>query len=238
MSKCVYELGIGTVLDYYNLIGVDQEDIHLGFIETSGQYLEDFLLGTSHNYLPNTSMQIESLLRNFYLQMCESFGYDEHSLKMKEQYFKASRLLMALMMELNVIPEESQEFALGFLRTNSLLYLALHGILSLPIENVIELGKLLSGCASEEDYLSVKNYLFSVKAVALFPVLLALKGKYKESYEKDYEMFNKDTAQIDIEKLSQMIGCNTGDLVDISIFDAPAMRPSFRLCLKMSSDQK
>lgn len=231
-TRSYYQVGIPSILEYYNIIGVDKDDIDWKSVVTEAPYLEEILCGEEHSYLPHECQKISAEWRMIIARLCEDFDYSSEGEELKDLYHHAVIHLLNVATSVNVIDEISNNYVLYFGRVNTLIHYVLAAINALDIYDVIRLSNILTEKDNATRIVKVYAFIKEKKQPYLFPMLAALFGN-EES--RDFEMFDEEKCSINFDKLSNMISASTqyASLQDISAsYVYP--RPSFRLCLKLT----
>ncbi|MDE5539692.1 MAG: hypothetical protein K2J20_04325, partial [Bacilli bacterium] len=114
-----YGLSKPTLTIYYNIVGVNLKDINLDAVPTETRYLEEispFING--YDYLPQSSLVVDNEMQIFLERMCSEFGYDDYSLKLKEDYFNSVIGILHTVTSLNIINEAKFNYEVYFERLN------------------------------------------------------------------------------------------------------------------------
>lgn len=83
-----YVVSRSLLEQYYNIVGVDFEDIDFESVAKEERYLERFS-PRNYVYIPNSSAPIDEQMLVFIDRMCTYFGYSEEDEQLKDKYYKA-----------------------------------------------------------------------------------------------------------------------------------------------------
>lgn len=231
-TRMYYQIGVPSILEYYNIIGVDEKDIDLESLVTESPYLEEILCGGEHSYLPAECQLISGGFQKIVARICESFDYSSEEESLKEQYYCAVVHLINVATSVNVIDEDSNDYVLYFRRVNSLLNYILASINALGICDVIHLSNMLATKDGTARPSNVFAFIKERNLVSLLPLLVAL---YGDEESRDFELFNEGSFSVDFDKIGEVISASSqyASLKEVSnTFIYP--RPSYKLCLKMT----
>lgn len=231
-TRMYYKIGVPSILEYYNIIGVDEKDIDFESLVTESPYLEEILRGEEHSYLPPECQLISGGFQKIVARLCEKFDYSSESEALKEQYYCAVIHLINVATSVNVIDEDSNDYVLYFRRVNSLLNYILASINALDICDVIHLSNMLATPDGEAKPSSVFAFIKEKNLVPLLPLLLAL---YGDEESRDFEIFNEGAYSVDFDKIGEVISAsNKHAFLDKISNTQVYSRPSYKLCLKMT----
>lgn len=198
MSKhSYYKLSTPSILQYYNMFGLDLKLIDPRTIETEVRYLEDLIPDIAYQTLPKSSLAVAEQLSTFIDKICCLFGYDQESELLKSSYYSSVIGILSVLTSLNLIPEKSENYLLNFERVNRILLLVLSEINNTPFDTVINFANLLGEGKVRElrDLTKTMSYSYLLSILALNP----------SPDIPDYEMFLSETSsEIDGKKLYEL----------------------------------
>lgn len=138
-----YKLSEPAILEYYNMVGVDLKKIDFRYIETESRYLEELSpINNGHDYIPCSSIEIDSEMQTFLYKMCE-FGYSEEAQSIQNNYHQAYIGIINAATSLNLIPDDSTDYELHFKRLNTVLLTVMRELNFLDIFDVIAIFNLI-----------------------------------------------------------------------------------------------
>jgi len=219
-----YKLSLPIILEYYNVMGLDLTYIDSKNIENEVRDLSELRLDIAYEVLPSSSIKVAEGFESFLDKMCCDFGYDEESLKLKNEYYSSVIGILNAVTSLNLIPSESEDYLLHFERINSILRIVLDEIYYTPTEEVIAFAKLLG-----EGKVRGLTILTNTLKVTSLLAILALNSN---NDIPDYEMFaSEESSQIDGEKLISLVKNNLGSkYVKYALHRHTFNRPSYLSC--------
>ena len=168
--KSCYSISKNLLKTWYNTVGIDFEEVNFDNIDTSS---------ISDLYYVSPTYMFESLIPNaraideqykiFVERVCEICGiyHTPKDEELQEDYERAYIGILKAVTNLNLIPEDSENYILQYLRLDTIILLALQLMNNMSIEEIIEFFSLieteqyyeiLKRC-KKYDYLSMLVYL-------------------------------------------------------------------------------
>ena len=192
-----YVVSILLLAQYYNIVGVDFEDIDFESVAKEERYLERFS-PRNYVYIPNSSEPIDEQMLVFIDRMCTYFGYSEEEKELKDKYYRAFMGILNVTTNLNLIPEGSTDYKLHFERLNQILLMTMLDLNCMDPINVIQFYEAIRNGSVIDSYQNYRQY----------PKLLCLTllGINKNRDIEDYQMFSSDDSiEIDLERISNLL---------------------------------
>lgn len=224
--KSIYKLSIPSVLFYYNILGIDIREIDLNYIETEVENLEELTPAAVYYSLPKTSKDIDYQMHILLGTLCTSFGYSEEGELFKENYYRSVIGILNTVTSLNLLQEESCNYTLHFNRLNYIINQTLISINSLSPDRVIRFYKLILNH-------DIKSIL---KLASILPILslLTCLALAPNQENNDYDMFDENSSEIDLEKLSKLVTKNSSKEIDFMPNSDQFMRLSYKASQELS----
>lgn len=168
--KTHYSISKNLLKTWYNTVGIDFEEVNFNNIDTSS--ISD-LYYVSPTYMfeslsPN-ACEIDEQYKIFVERLCEICGirHTHKDEELQEAYERAYMGILKAVTKLNLIPEDSENYMLHYLRLDTIILLALKLMNNMSIEEIIKFFSLLETQQYNEilrrckkyDYLSMLVYL-------------------------------------------------------------------------------
>lgn len=213
---------------YYSILGIDMNDVNLVEYEKLIDLCQNYIV-LEHNYLPETCHDLESEMQLFIWTLALEFTNDLDRL----QYYNAVLGLLNITTQLNLIPEDSEDYILHFKRLNSIIINILYGINRLPKDVIINLWNVINNGDEKTRYRYILQLIFETDAICFKPILLAM---YGTEANKDYRIFDKDSHIIDYPKLCRVLSKSVKTVFDIDLKSdySRFQRPTYKECLELT----
>lgn len=226
-----YKLSVPSILEYYNIMGLDLKLINVESIETEVDNVEELRPDIVYKVLPESSIEVASLYEEIIRKICSDFGYSDEAEALKITYYNSIIGILNAVTSLNLIPEGSKDYILNFYRVNSILQLVLREINYAQVEEVITFANFL-GEGKARELTSISNAL---DYTSLFAILAL---NYNNNIP-DYKMFESDkSSQIDAEKLLSLVKDNLSSKYEKYKLHRVFNRPSYLNCYQATPNDK
>lgn len=223
-----YKLSVPSILEYYNIMGLDLKLINVESIETEVDNVEELRPDIVYKVLPQSSIEVASLYEEIIRKICSNFGYSEEEINLKTKYYNSVIGILNAVTSLNLIPEISEDYLLNFHRVNSILQLVLREINCAQVEDVITFANFLGEGKARE--------LASISNALRYTPLFAILALNSNNNIPDYKMFVSDeSSQIDAEKLLSLVKNNLSSKYEKYKLHRVFNRPSYLKCLSSNS---
>ena len=198
--KALYGISASVLAEYYNICGAELD------LELLTQYKNDEMYKASSLYefspfrydapFSYDSQSIDENMQKFLERSCEIGQYGTNESK-KMPYYIAFMGILQTATNINLIPEDSKNFLLLYLRLDVIISNVLKSLLEMSIDETIQLFNDILTNNAVKIALNLKR-----SPILGLIILLAMCG---DSNLKDYEIFKGATSyQVDSDKLIQM----------------------------------